>query len=231
MEKKKGNIKTKSTAKKSKKMIVIYDIISILLQVLLAIILIFVTYKISSIYKNKSDKKSKELNNAIAAVKNEIKELDEKSFLTKKYIELWNVNISDDVKKMKGIDIEAVEVVISDVVKKNYITNIQTIFSTPSLIPEKEGQKNKKKLDIVFETTELTIKFNSLTEYPLYYLIRELDNSKSFFYDIEKFSVRKVKNLTKATITNIIKNNQLDYILEIELKLHLYSPTKYKGAA
>jgi hypothetical protein len=221
MEKNKGKI-----VKKSKKSILIKRIAFTMSQIFAIVLVLFILLKVLKNYKINNDKKVKDVNDKIVGVKNEAGSLEEKSFLTKKYIELWSMEITEKQKEMNGISIEAIKDIISKAAVKHYITNIQTNFSTPETILS-NGVKEEKGA-IVFMTSEVTIKFNSLTEYPLYYLIQELDNAKIFFFDLENFSIRKVKNLDKSTINNLI-NNMLDYVFEIELKLYVYNAIKIKG--
>jgi hypothetical protein len=221
MEKNKGKI-----VKKSKKSILIKRIIFVTSQIFILVLTLFILLKVLKNYKISNNKKVKDVNDEITGVKKEAKSLEEKSFLTKKYIELWNTEITEKQKETNGVDIEAIKDIVSKVGAKHYITNIQTSFSTPEAVLPKGAKEEKG--TIVFVASEAVIKFNSLTEYPLYYLIQELDNAKIFFFDLKSFSIKKVKNLNKNTINNLI-NNVLDYVFEVELKLYVYNATKTKG--
>jgi hypothetical protein len=181
--------------------------------------------KFANIHESNNEKKKKEAEGKITAVKNELKQLEEKSLLTKTYIELWNNEISEKQKEMNGIDIEIVKEFISKILQKHHLVNVQSNFSALETIPSADSEGMEKPVVIV--GSAVTIQFNSLTEYPLYYLIRELAASKMFFLDLESFSIKKVKNLDKNVINNLVKGT-LDYVLEIELKLHLYNAVKTK---
>ncbi|MDR2760351.1 MAG: hypothetical protein LBB09_00705 [Rickettsiales bacterium] len=167
----------------------------------------------------KNEEKIKVVREQIRAAQSEAGELDAKSALTKKYIELWNAKLSEKQKAMNGIDAIAAQNFIAELAQKHRTMNIKSVFSTPRPLTE----FSKVLADVVGSQVE--IRFSSLTEYPLYYFIREIYDAEMCFVDLEEFSIKKTRNLDKNVVNNLL-NGVLDFTFEVELKMWWYGMLK-----
>ena len=149
------------------------------------------------------------------AIINEEKELDRKAYLTKIYINLWRNEISKEQKSLNGVDIEKIKNLLNDIATKHYLLNLQTSLSLPTPIDFKKNSVN-------FANTEITVSFNCLTEFAVYYFLKNLREAKLGFPIIEEVKIKKVKNLNKDIVSSLV-NGTLDYLLEANIKIQWYN--------
>ena len=174
------------------------------------------------IVKNLKEKfKIRELTNQIGLVQNETREIDRKVSLLKNYIHVWEKEITENQKVRNGIDMESIRNIIENIANKHSIGNLNISFSMPMQINEVKGNP----VDVL--NTEITINFNCLTEYSVYYFLNELQNNKDAFSIIEEVEIRKTKNIDKELIKTLIENGTAN-LLSVMIKLQWY---ELSGAA
>ena len=185
---------------------------------LIFIILCFVCYFVLHFFivKNLKEKlKITDLTNQIGLIQNETREIDRKVNLVKNYIHMWEEEITENQKIRNGIDMESIRVVIDDIANKHSIDNLNISFSIPTQITEIKGNP----IDVL--NTEITITFNCLTEYSVYYFLNELTNNKNAFFIIEELEIKKIKNIDKELIKTLIENGTAN-LLSVTIKLQWY---------
>lgn len=185
---------------------------------LIFIILCFMCYFILKFFivKNLKEKlKTTEITNQIRLIENETREIDRKVNLVKNYIHVWEEEITENQKMRNGIDMESIRITFEDIANKHSIDNLNISFSMPTQITEIKGNP----IDVL--NTEITITFNCLTEYSIYYFLNELTNNKNAFFIIEEFEIKKIKNIDKELIKKLIEDGNAN-LLSVMIKLQWY---------
>lgn len=199
--------------KKIKKFILIRKTVS--LSIILVVI-IMLSYFVSNFFILENIRKNVELNKInddTSKVLSEMKELDRKISLIKSYIDIWNEEISEKQKIRDGIDMEGVKILLSNIAEKYLINNPNISFSIPAEVPEKQ--------ETGLLNTTITINFNCLTEYSIYYFLKDLYESKSSFFIIEELEIKKMKNINKELVKLLVERGNAD-ILSVMIKLQWY---------
>ena len=173
-------------------------------KISLVIISIFAaSYVLMSLSIGHSNKKNYELDGILSEinrVRSETNDIERRAMLTRKYIDTWNNVITDKQKEKDGIDIEYVKKLITDIIAKYPISNLNMSFSIPSDV------YYVSRIVVSVMNTEISLSFDCLTEYDVYHFLSDLYKNKDLFFVIENFEIRRTKNINKAFIQSLIDN-------------------------
>lgn len=205
----------------SKKNILVKKILFISIQLTIMIFFSLILLQKSLDYVAKSNYEIISLIEESSKLTILLSDVERKAYLVNDYMKMWNENFSKEQREIKSIDIENIRQNLLTLSNNNYITNIQINFVLPQII------KNLSKNTINFFNSENNIKLNSMTEYSLYYFLKQLEETKIGFFLIEEFSITRIKNLDKSIINNLI-NGKLDFLLESTIKLQWFKAGERK---
>ncbi|MDR0572136.1 MAG: hypothetical protein LBG48_04765 [Rickettsiales bacterium] len=207
--------------KRSKRSILINKILFVVAQIVIVTALLHTNTKRFKNFAISSKKEIDEVTKKTETIRQEAIDLEEKLILTRKYVDIWNNKINKRQKEMKGVNAKDIEDAFNDMLKNHYVVDVQLNFSPLKNVPLRDTNV------VQMTSNSVGITFGAVTEYPLYYFVKGLDNSKEFFYDIEKFSIKKMRNLGRDVISDIISGNP-NYIFKVEATVHVYSALKSK---
>lgn len=185
---------------RTKKIILFTKIFKITLIIVFLFIISYVLMTMSMKYNSKKGRELDNILSEINKVRNETNDIERRAMLTRKYIDTWNNVITEKQKEKDGIDIEYVKQLITNIIDKYPISNLNMSFSIPSDI------NYISRIVISVINTEITLSFDCLTEYDVYHFLSDLYNNKDLFFVIESFEIRRTKNISKAFIQSLINN-------------------------
>lgn len=192
--------KSNQNKKRTNKLILFMKIFNIFVVV---VSLFAASYILMTISMKHSNKKNHELNGILAEInkiRNETNDIERRAMLTRKYIDTWNDVITDKQKEKNGIDIEYVKKLITDIVDKYPISNLNMSFSIPTDV------YYVSRIVVSVINSEIDLSFDCLTEYDAYHFLNDLYKNKDLFFVIENFEIKRTKNLNKDFIQSLIDN-------------------------
>lgn len=208
-----NNSKKKTTSLKQSVLIKKIMFSTIIAVAILTVALLYIRTVFNKIMKGKIQYLS--YDNKINDIVAEERELERKDALTKVYIDIWKNDITDEQKSLKGIDMEKIRTIITKLGNDNYLTNLTVSLSLPANV-------NIPKNSVNVSNTEISIKFNCLSEYSVYNFLKQLELYKQGFFIIESVSMTKLKNIDKVLINSLLTGTLVG-IFEANIKIQWYN--------
>lgn len=192
--------KNNQDKKRTKKIILFTKIIKISLMIILLFSFSYFLMNMAMKHNNQKGKELDKILKDINEVRSKMNDIERRAMLTKRYIDTWNNVITEKQKEKDGIDIEYIKKLITDIVARYPISNLNMSFSIPTDI------SYISRIIVSVFNTEITISFDCLTEYDAYHFFSDLFKNKDIFFVVEKFEIRRTKNINKDFIQSLINN-------------------------
>ena len=192
--------KNNQDKKRTKKIILFTKIIKISLMIILLFSFSYFLMNTAMKHNNQKGKELDKILKDINEVRSKMNDIERRAMLTKRYIDTWNNVITEKQKEKDGIDIEYIKKLITDIVARYPIGNLNMSFSIPT------DTSYISRIVVSVFNTEITISFDCLTEYDAYHFFSDLFKNKDIFFVVEKFEIRRTKNINKDFIQSLINN-------------------------
>ena len=192
--------KNNQDKKRTKKIILFTKIIKISLIIILLFSFSYFLMNMAMKHNNQKGKELDKILKDINEVRSKMNDIERRAMLTKRYIDTWNNVITEKQKEKDGIDIEYIKKLITDIVARYPISNLNMSFSIPT------DTSYISRIVVSVFNTEITISFDCLTEYDAYHFFNDLFKNKDIFFVVEKFEIRRTKNINKDFIQSLINN-------------------------
>ena len=149
--------KNNQDKKRTKKIILFTKIVKISLMIILLFSFSYFLMNTAMKHNNQKGKELDKILKDINEVRSKMNDIERRAMLTKRYIDTWNNVITEKQKEKDGIDIEYIKKLITDIVARYPISNLNMSFSIPTDI-----SYVSRAVVSVFNT-EITISFDCLT--------------------------------------------------------------------
>ncbi|MDR1926788.1 MAG: hypothetical protein LBQ13_03845 [Endomicrobium sp.] len=167
----------------------------------------------------RKNKEVSSLENSKREIMAETIEFDKRSLMLQTYIDVWTTHISDTQKNLDDLNVQDIDTFLRDITTRHLATDIKITMSTPEIINEVGNRTSRKNMNVM--GLDITVSFNCMTEYTLYYFLEELKRSNIGFPVVHEFTIKKSKNLDKKFIETLI-NGDIPYIFNVSVKLQWY---------
>lgn len=166
----------------------------------------------------RESKKSRSiLENTNKSIQTQIAELNTKSATARKYVTMWNEELTAGQKTRNGMSIERAREAINIAAERNRIdlTNMQ--FSSPIQIYGSLSRSNVK----VFSSI-ITLSFGAMTDINVHHFIDDLEKNIEGFMLVQELSLRRTRKIDEEFIKSLEAGTFLP-TLKADLKIRWYA--------
>ncbi len=154
---------------------------------------------ITNYQKNLAESKISSIDNEIAKIKENYRDLQSKSADIKKYISMWE-NIDDTHKLISGIKLDEVNTILAKIAEKYFITDYQIkVSSIPQVL--EDGIFKCKTVTVIFTKASLT--FSAVNDVKTMLFIDELFSKIPGYGIIEEVEIKKAKDYTTEDLVRV----------------------------
>ena len=213
-------VRKKKKVKKDNKTSKLMTGIAILSAIL--IVLIFVTFFVFrelTVTINEGSLKMKNLQKHNLSLINQISDLENKSVVAKKFINIWRDDLTDIQKSKDGISINNATELLKKVSKDHNISNLQINFSNPAVLMG-DFEKNSIKVN----STLITIKFDTISDINVLNFVRDFESKIPNFMLLTSLDVVRTEKINEEYFESLKKRKVIP-TLRVELKIRWYGIT------
>lgn len=198
---------------KIKKLVIKLTIVSFILLILFGIL----TYSIEFQLKERKEAQQKidSLNNYNSAITLQIKDIEKKSIMAKKYIKIWNTEYIPNQKLLKGIDIKDIEAKMQKFASENNMVNVVLDISPTILVGENFERKTLKTYTVL-----ITMKFDTIMDINVFKFLDDIKDI-GYFVVIQEILLKRTKKVDDEFLKTLGSGN-ITSAVSGEIKIRLY---------